>query len=111
MSDETFSHPVFKTREEFDKRMFEVIAEEDEWGWYYLSFADDSRPKGERWLGCCFVQARGVVSAAATASMFECNPGGEIACWGPLDLPDGPREGYAYRLLTKEEAEEANPTT
>lgn len=106
MSDEEFSHPVFKTREEFDWRMAQVLAQEREPGWWYLSFVDPDLPEGQRWLGGCFVEASGVLSAAMVASARGCNPGGEVAGLGPMDIP--PREGYAYRLLNKEELEEAN---
>ena len=68
-------------------------------GWYYLSFADE-----EGFLGGLFIYAHGVATAVDKAWGMGINPGGEVACWGPLAEP---RDEYKDRLLSKAEAEEA----
>lgn len=46
---------------------------------YYLSFADPKRPKGQQWLGCCYVEAESVHHAILHVSReHDCNPGGEV---------------------------------
>ncbi len=67
--------------------------------WWYLSFAEP-----ERFLGGCFVQARGLISALRRATALGINPGGEVAA---LQIHvDGiiPR-GVKNRLLTADELE------
>lgn len=72
----------------------------DDFGWWYLSFAEESR-----WLGGCFVEAAGFIDAVKKAKDHQCNPGGEVAGWGPLEVDIKPE--YANRLLVQEEAERA----
>jgi hypothetical protein len=47
--------------------------------YYWLSFVDDDRPKGNRFLGGCLVQARSPQDAILEAWQQHCNPGGEVA--------------------------------
>ncbi|MBU8839060.1 hypothetical protein [Mycolicibacterium goodii] len=69
-------------------------------GWWYLSFAGE-----DGWLGGCFVSATGIADAVTKAHEAQCNPGGEVAGWGPLEVDIKP--DFSYRLLTEEEVETA----
>ena len=104
---EEWSHPVFATREEFEKRLAEVILEEQEGGrgWWYLSFATE-----EEFLGGLYLEASGPVEACMIAGLLGLNPGGEVLAWPVTpekleqfaqNVPDEKR----YRLLTKEEVD------
>jgi len=46
--------------------------------YYWLSFCDDTRPKGEHFLGGCLVEADYVQDAVLVSWEQECNPGGEV---------------------------------
>ncbi len=47
--------------------------------WWWLSFADGSRPVGKQFLGACIVgPAESEMGAHMLAGMYGCNPGGEI---------------------------------
>lgn len=93
---------------EWEARLDELLMEEaaESPSWWWLSFCDPARPKGEQFLGVAIVRAGGVVSAAAEAGRLGINPGGEVA---GADLPMEPDEAWRLawceRLLTREEAE------
>lgn len=70
-------------------------------GWWYLSFVHQA----DGWLGACFVEAEGLEDAIQRAWRLGCNPGGQVAGYGPLQVAI--KDGYAHRLLTLEEAEAA----
>lgn len=76
------------------------MTEDTSSGWWYLSFAG-----GDGWLGGCFVSATGIADAVKNAHEAQCNPGGEVAGWGPLDVDIKPK--FTYRLLTEDEVERA----
>lgn len=74
--------------------------------WWWLSFCDERRPKGEQFLGACMVRAWGIGTAVAEANRYKINPGGEVQGLSiPVDVPDPPAE-WVYRLLTRAECEE-----
>lgn len=80
-----------------------MIGPEDPW--YWLSFADAGRPKGEQFLGVLVIQAPSFEAAVWRSHRDQLNPGGE--CRGdalPADLV--PDEDYRARLLDKAEASE-----
>lgn len=70
-------------------------------GWWYLSFVSEE----QGWLGACFVRAVGLQDAVGWALQHGCNPGGQVAGFGPLGVEI--KDGYANRLLSLEEAEAA----
>lgn len=80
---------------------------------FYLSFTDpeiaatipeeDQRPGGPSWMGGCFVVASDMGSAIGQAHFHGCNPGGQVAGWGPLPA-EAIKPEYLNRLL-KTEAE------
>ena len=74
--------------------------------WWWLSFCDASRPKGSRFLGACLVKARGFYTATLVAHALGCNPGGECQGTGPIPIESAVRDGWADRLLTREECAE-----
>lgn len=47
--------------------------------YYYLSFCDTTKPKGEHFLGCAIVEAPNVDSAILESHVRKINPGGEVA--------------------------------
>lgn len=70
-----WSHPVFKTPEEFEERLLDVLAveQEQENSWWYLSFATE-----DTFLGGLYIRARGTVSAVDKAIKLGLNPGGQV---------------------------------
>ena len=71
--------------------------------WYWLSFVDVSRPKGQQFLGACIVQARGIATAVREAHLRGCNPGGQVKVVGPSYAP---LQDWANRLLSKDQCAE-----
>lgn len=96
---------------------------------FWLSFVDDNRPKGEKFVGVCIVEvtdeeaaeakievdamfpnhaedAEWVAAASRKAWATGCNPGGQVAV---LDLADDPVTDYSavplYRLLQRADLE------
>ena len=72
---------------------------------WWLSFADPERPKGEQFLGAAIVPGYNMGSAVLAAHMLGCNPGGEVQGFPILpdaDIPDGFRD----RLLSREDIDE-----
>jgi hypothetical protein len=103
---EAWDHPTLSERE-FKNRTNELLTEEMDEGrfeWWYLSFATD-----EGFLGGVYIQAFGSMSAVTTATVLGFNPGGEVACWGPIPVEQMdlhvPVEKRT-RLLSKEEINE-----
>lgn len=104
---ETWSHPVFATREEFEEQLRNVIASEQEDGfcWWYLSFATE-----DEFLGGLYIPASGVVEASMIAGILGLNPGGEVAGLSMADVPPAVFDANVppemrMRLLSQEEVE------
>lgn len=87
---------------------------------WWLSFTDpdvaatipeaDRRPGGPSFRGVCIVEAATVVGAALAAHTHGCNPGGQVATFGPLPAGSIPPE-WLNRLLTREEADQVPEPT
>lgn len=75
--------------------------------WWYLSFADPARPKGEQFLGAAIVDGEDLASAITSAWRRGCNPGGEVMGIEITSISDRVVESYRFRLLTRDEAEQA----
>lgn len=77
-------------------------------GLWWLSFVDNDRPEGDRFIGACIVEADGPVSAVREAHARGCNPGGEVSIMGPMPLDNaGPwTEETRNRVLTRAEIDE-----
>lgn len=75
--------------------------------WWWLSFVDEDRPEGQRFLGVAIVDAPDVPGAfAGRAWDLGCNPGGQIAAAGPFsqeDIKELVPASYRRRLLTSRE--------
>lgn len=72
--------------------------------WWWLSFVDNSRPEGDKFIGACIVKAHGVITAAKEAHAQKCNPGGEV---GAMPFPDFvDLTEWANRILTREQCKE-----
>jgi len=84
--------------------LIQDFQQEKEWVW--LSFTDPSLPPGSQFLGVSIVEAGGIMEAALVAYGHGCNPGGEVK--GIVIPPEQvPGEEYRYRLMSKDELEEA----
>lgn len=68
--------------------------------WFWLSFADPTRPAGEQFLGACIVEAPDPISAVQMSWALGCNPGGEVKF---AVLPMAPPEDKRGRLLGPDE--------
>lgn len=73
--------------------------------WWFLSFSSTDRPKGRQFLGAALVKGYDVGDAAASAHVYNCNPGGEVLGIALPDIPE-PAPEWTNRLLTKAEAED-----
>jgi hypothetical protein len=72
--------------------------------YFWLSFVDDTRPKGEQFLGGCAVEADSVEQAIRRAWALGINPGGEVAAVQvPKHLEKNLTRYGLDRLLTKAE--------
>ena len=69
--------------------------------WWWLSFADGEKPKGEQFLGVAVVKAINVTEAIREAWRLGINPGGECAF---QELAKAPPRNIRRRLLSREEA-------
>lgn len=72
--------------------------------WFYMSFADPTRPEGQQWLGGLFLEASDQKDATRRAWAIGENPGGQIVFWTCERLP---LEEYRGRLLNKDELRRA----
>jgi hypothetical protein len=91
------------TDEEIRARMRSMLADERDTKpltWWWLSFADGTRPKGSQFLGAVLVRAHGTTDAVLQSHRLGLNPGGEVLS---VQAPDGyePNEKYVGRLLSK----------
>jgi hypothetical protein len=63
------------------QRIARALAQERTEGklnWWWLSFADPRKPKGQQFLGACLVQGYGLGTAIQEARRRGINPGGEV---------------------------------
>lgn len=86
--------------EEWHRRMAVCMAQPIT-GWWWLSFADPDRPKGEHFLGLCIVPGGNPVQAGQIAWALGCNPGGQVAAY---QLDSTPRPEFVGRLFLDPEA-------
>ena len=76
--------------------------------WWWLSFCDERRPRGDRFLGVCIVQGDELADAIQEAWRLGCNPGGEVLGFPILRGEWQPKKKWRGRLLTRAQAEEAD---
>lgn len=69
---------------------------------FWLSFANNSLPKGERFLGVCIVEGTDILTAIQNAWGARCNPGGQVIGFGPYSREMFPLHLW-YRVLNKRE--------
>jgi hypothetical protein len=85
---------------------------------WYLSFVDteisksipleEQRPGGPSWLGACIVPAMDATSAVAAAHRLGCNPGGQVAMYGPFAREEFKPECIGVLLKSQQECDEAH---
>lgn len=88
--------------------MYEVISEQTlgQPSWWWLSFCDPGKPKGEKFLGVAIVQANGFALAITETHLRGINPGGEVAFQEiPPEVGHDEFASFCNRLLTRGEAE------
>lgn len=88
------------TPAEIRERMTQRRAEElerNEFGLWWLSFADDTKPNG--FLGVIILEAYGFTDAIAKTHDMRLNPGGQVR--GDTVDPDGLPKALYNRLLKK----------
>lgn len=82
---------------------------------FYLSFCDVTRPKGQHFLGATLVEANSAKGALATATALGVNPGGEVSMMElTIEREDQlPPEGRAMlnRFVPREEIMAAGGAT
>lgn len=71
--------------------------------WWWMSFVDNDRPEGDKFVGACIVQAHGVVTAAMQAHDKKCNPGGAVQAVPFPEHVDLSDSGWINRVLTREQ--------
>ena len=67
--------------------------------WLLLYFTDQTRPKGQRFLGVAIVEGTDVVTAAQRAYALGINPGGTVLCYD--SMPHNP--SFRNRLITDDD--------
>jgi hypothetical protein len=73
--------------------------------WWWLSFADSAKPRGQQFLGVAIVPGKDLFHALDVARLFGLNPGGEV-----IAVRRGsPPEEAKYHLLTEEEVKRLFP--
>lgn len=74
--------------------------------YYWMSFCDTSKPRGEQFLGVAIMGPAPIVGVAHLMSwVLGCNPGGECEIFQvPEDEVPNIPDAFRNRLLTKEEA-------
>ncbi|MGH9060338.1 MAG: hypothetical protein ACRDZY_12610 [Acidimicrobiales bacterium] len=73
--------------------------------WWYLSFAEESAPKGRGFLGAIVLRAPGFITAVDQANLLGINPGGEVLGTPlPFEPPQDWIDRWSQRLLTRAEA-------
>jgi hypothetical protein len=72
---------------------------------YWLSFCEDKKPEGEKFLGACMIVATDTIEAVKLAHEKKINPGGQVMSVNiPVtDEEIAHAEPYLNRLLTAEE--------
>lgn len=71
---------------------------------WFLSFVDETLPKGSRFLGASIVEGEDIEEARDKADEEGCNPGGEIAGW--IMIPSAAAKVPSYyrnRLMQADE--------
>jgi hypothetical protein len=91
------------TDEERKARLSELLAEEAKCppSWWYLSYAGSWGFRGG-----AIIEARGFTSACQAAAILDISPGGEVRGF-PVPPDKIPAPQFCWRLLTKEELEDA----
>lgn len=69
---------------------------------FYLSFCDPKRPKGQQFLGATVVEAPDPKSAVDIALLLGINPGGEVAIVS-LNTLGKEAKNYLNRFVPREE--------
>lgn len=70
--------------------------------WWWLSFADGRRARGDQFLGGVYVRADNMIAAVNAAHRLGINPGGEVQ---GVDLDHVPPADAQNRLLSKDDME------
>jgi hypothetical protein len=74
--------------------------------WWWMSFCDAARPKGERFLGGLLIEANDEFDLIARSHMLSLNPGGEIQFFRvPKEYEERIEPSMTYRLLSRAECE------
>ena len=96
-----------KRRRRMEQLMLEAEGYPDRWFW--LSFADPSRPRGSQFLGVSIVKARTYFEATMRAHALGINPGGEVLGYDYKELWGAPEppEVHRHRLMSRLELVEA----
>lgn len=74
---------------------------------WWPSFADDTRPKGEQFLGAVMVRALTFIEAVRVSHILKLNPGGEVQgtpC--PAKIVALVPPAWVERLLSREEVKQ-----
>lgn len=74
--------------------------------WFYMSFVDNDRPKGDKFIGAIVAGGASFEDSLKETWIRKINPGGEIAFVEiPNDIMDKILPDDKFRLLSKSEAE------
>lgn len=72
--------------------------------WFYLSFSDPDRPKGQQFLGATIIEADNCVFATSKAWKLGLNPGGQVAFveLSDFDPTDKDAQKYVHKFVPRE---------
>jgi hypothetical protein len=75
--------------------------------WFWLSFADGTRPTGSQWLGAIISRGEDFLAAVRATHAAKINPGGEVQ---GVEMDDDTvskvPDSYRNRLLSKSDIDE-----
>lgn len=72
--------------------------------WFWFSFADPAKPKGEQFLGGCWAEGDHPMAALRETHRRGINPGGEVQI-SELDSRQAPPEQERWKLLQRDDIE------
>lgn len=101
-------------RSMFDQAEALLLDQERPTSWWWLSYADPTKPPGEQFVGCAVVDAPRVdgddrlqvTAVLMRATALDCNPGAEVEVSGPIprhELDEHCPWTHRRRLLTTAE--------
>ncbi len=97
-------HPPEATmKKSKDENQFDLNHVPAKKAWWWLSFADGAKPKGQQFLGVVMVYAESIEQALLLTHVLAVNPGGEVEGWPLPESEPAPPPWFQNRLLSHDD--------